>query len=143
MVFKNLFRRKGGPVLTILGVAIGVAAIVGLGAVAQGLRAGFAAITQGSQADMVLTQAGAMSAIMSSVDKAGADELHTWPEVADVDGVLFSNALIEDSSYLFLFGYDPEGFAITHFRIVEGQGLADARGVRGKPLILGKQAAQI
>jgi len=142
MIFKNLFRRRGRTILTLLGIAIGVAAIVALGAVAKGLKAGFSAMTQGSQADLVLSQAGAMSAIMSSVDEAVADELRTWPEVADVDGVLFSNALIEDSSYLFLFGYDPEGFAIAHFRIVEGQGLADVRGVRGKPLILGRRAAE-
>ncbi len=142
MIFKNLFRRKGRTILTLVGIAIGIAAIVALGAVAQGLRAGFASITRGSQADLVLTKAGAMTALMSSVEEAVADELRTWPEVADVDGVLFGNALVEGSSYLFFFGYDPEGFAIAHFRIVEGQGLADARGVRGKPLILGRQAAQ-
>ena len=142
MVFKNLFRRKGRTVLTLVGISIGVAAIVALGAVAQGMRAGFASMTRGSQADLVLTQGGAMSAMTSSIDEAAADELRTWREVADVDGVLFSNALIENSSYLFLFGYDPKGFSVARFRIVEGQGLADARGARGKPLILGQRAAQ-
>jgi len=142
MVFKNLRRRKGRTILTIVGVAIGVAAIVALGAVARGLRAGFAAMSQGSQADLVLTQANAMSALMSSIEETVADELRTWPEVADVDGVLLSNALTGASSYLFLFGHDPEGFSIAHFRIVEGQDLADARGVRGKPLILGRRTAQ-
>ena len=142
MVFKNLSRRKGRTILTLVGIAIGVAAIVALGAVAQGLRAGFAAMSQGSQADLVLTQANAMSALLSSVDETVADELRTWPEVANVDGVLLSNALTGASSYLFLFGHDPEGFSIEHFRIVEGQGLADARGVRGKPLLLGRRTAQ-
>ena len=62
MIFlKNLFRRKGRTILTLMGIAIGVAAIIALGAVAQGLRASFAAMTQGSQAGLVLTQAGAMS----------------------------------------------------------------------------------
>jgi ABC-type lipoprotein release transport system permease subunit len=142
MVFKNLFRRKGRTILTLLGISIGVAAIVALGAVARGLKAGFAAMTQGSQADLVLTQAEAFSALMSSIEESVADQVRTWPEVADVDGVLLSNALIDGSSYLFLFGYDPDGFSIAHFRIVEGQGLADAQGVRGKPLILGRRAAQ-
>jgi ABC-type lipoprotein release transport system permease subunit len=142
MIFKNLFRRKGRTILTLAGIAIGVAAIVALGAVARGLSAGFSAMTQGSQADLVLTQANAMSALMSSLEETVADELHTWPEVADMDGVLLTNALIEDMSYLFLFGHDPQGFSVAHFRIVEGQGLADARGVRGKPLILGRRAAQ-
>lgn len=142
MIFKNLFRRKGRTILTLLGISIGVAAIVALGAVAQGMKAGFTAMTRGSQADLVLTQADAMSTLMSSVDEAVADELNAWPEVADVDGVLLSNALIENSSYLFLFGHEPEGFSIAHYLIVEGQGLADSREIRGKPLILGQRAAQ-
>jgi ABC-type lipoprotein release transport system permease subunit len=142
MVFKNLFRRKGRTILTLVGISIGVAAIVALGAVARGLKAGFTALTQGSEADLVLSQGGAMSTITSSIDEAVAEELRTWREVADVDGVLLTNALIERSSYLFLFGYDPEGFSIARFRIVEGQGLADARGSRGKPLLLGRRAAQ-
>jgi len=142
MVFKNLFRRKGRTILTLLGISIGVAAIVALGAVARGMKAGLTAMTRGSEADLILTQSGAMSVLMSSVDEAVADELRAWPEAADVDGVLFGNALIENSSYLFLLGYEPEGFSIAHFRIIEGQGLAEARGVRGKPLILGNRAAQ-
>jgi ABC-type lipoprotein release transport system permease subunit len=142
MVFKNLFRRKGRTIVTLVGIAIGVAAIVALGAAAQGVRAGFTAMTRGSQADLVLTQTGAMSVIMSSVEETVGDALRTWPEVANVDGVLLTNALLENSRYLFLFGHDPEGFSIGHFRIVEGQGLAEAWGVRGKPLILGRRAAQ-
>jgi ABC-type lipoprotein release transport system permease subunit len=142
MVFKNLFRRKGRTILTLLGIAIGVAAIVALGAVAQGLRAGFSSMTQGSQADLVLSQAEALTALMSSVEESVADEIRAWPEVADLDGVLFGNAILEGSSYLFFFGHDPEGFSIAHYRIVEGRALEDAREIRGKPVILGRQAAQ-
>jgi len=142
MIFKNLFRRKGRTILTLLGIAIGVAAIVALGAVAGGLKSGFAAMSQGSQADLVLSQTEALTVLMSSVEESVADEMRAWPEVADLDGVLFGNAILDGSSYLFFFGHDPEGFSIAHYRIVEGQALADARGVRGKPLILGRQAAQ-
>ena len=142
MVFKNLFRRKGRTILTLVGIGIGVAAIVALGAVAQGLRAGFGAMTRGSQADLVLTQANAYSALISAIEEGIATEVRTWPQVADVEGMLFTNAVLDGSSYLFIFGYEPQGFAIQHFRIVEGQGLAETHGVRGKPLILGRGAAQ-
>ncbi len=142
MIFKNLFRRKGRTLLTLVGIAIGVATIVALGAVAKGIRAGFAAMTQGSQADLVLAQASGLSALVSSFDETVADEVRALPEVADVDGMLYSNALIDGKSYLFIFGHNPEGFAIDHFRILEGQSLASARGVRGKPIILGRRAAQ-
>jgi ABC-type lipoprotein release transport system permease subunit len=142
MVFKNLLRRKGRTILTLLGISIGVAAIVALGAVARGLKTGFAAMTQGSQADLVLSQAEAMSTLMSSMDETVADGVRALPEVADVDGMLLTNALIEDSSMLMIFGYAPEGFAIHHFRIVQGEALAETRSVQGKPLILGRGAAQ-
>jgi ABC-type antimicrobial peptide transport system permease subunit len=141
MIFKNLFRRKGRTVLTLVGIAIGVAAIVALGAVASGMRAGFTTMTRGSQADLVLTQADAVSAMISSFDQQVAEELRNWREVSAVTGFLFGNTLAEDGSYLFFFGYDPEGFAVGHYRIVEGQTLAQAHDVRGKPLILGKRAA--
>jgi ABC-type antimicrobial peptide transport system permease subunit len=141
VVFKNLFRRKGRTILTVLGIAIGVAAIVALGAVAQGIKAGLTSMTRGSEADLVITQGGALSALMSSIEQEVAGEVRNWPEVADVDSVLLGNAMLDGERQFFVLGYDPEGFAVDHFRIVEGEALVDARGVRGKPLILGKRVA--
>ena len=129
MILKNLFRRKGRTILTLIGISIGVAAIIALGAISKGLKAGFAAMTQGSQADLVISQAESLSALVSSVDETVGDEVCSLPGVADVNGMLYTNALLDNTTYLILFGYDPDGFAIDHFRIVEGQALAEARGV--------------
>ena len=149
MVFANLSRRKGRTILTVLGISIGVAAIVALGAVARGLEAGFVSMTRGSEADLVLSQAGTLSSLLSSVDEAVGDELRTWPEVSDVAGLLFGNVLLGSRGRnFFVLGHEPESFAVTHFRIIEGQDLAsalEARGtqrVRGTPLILGLRAAE-
>jgi ABC-type antimicrobial peptide transport system permease subunit len=142
VILANLTRRKGRTILTLLGISIGIAAIIALGAMAQGLKSGFVALTQGSQADLVITQAESLSALVSSIDETVADQLRALPEVSDTDGMLYGNALIDDRTYLLVFGYNPEGFAIDHFRIVEGQALAEAKGMRGKPIILGRQRAQ-
>jgi len=142
MILKNLFRRKGRTILTLVGIAIGVAAIVALGAMAKGLKAGFSAMSQSSQADLVISQSESLTSLISSVDESAAEDVRILPGVAAVEGMLFSNALIDNESYLVLFGYNPEGFLIEHFRIVEGQSLADARGVRGKSIILGRRVAQ-
>jgi ABC-type antimicrobial peptide transport system permease subunit len=48
MIWKNLFRRKGRTLLTLVGIAIGVAAIIALGAMAAGMRAGYDAMATGS-----------------------------------------------------------------------------------------------
>jgi ABC-type antimicrobial peptide transport system permease subunit len=142
VILKNLFRRRGRTILTLVGIAIGVAAIVALGAMAKGLKAGFSAISQSTQADLVISQSESLTSLISSVDESAAEDVRVLPGVAAVEGMLYSNALIDNESYLVLFGYDPEGFAIEHFRIVEGQSLADARNVRGKSIILGKRLAQ-
>ena len=132
MILANLFRRKGRTIVTMLGISIGVAAIVALGAVAQGMRAGFTSMTRGSEADLVLSQAGALSSLISSIDETVGDELLAWPEVTDVAGMLFGNVLLDSGGRNFLvFGHDPEGFAISHFRVIEGQELADPRATRG------------
>jgi len=142
VILKNLFRRKGRTILTLVGISIGVAAIVALGAMAEGMRAGYTAMARGSRADLVITQRGAYDITIGGVDEAVAEQLLAWPEVADVTGMLMGNVKAEDAPYFFIFGYDPQGFAIEHFKIVEGQGLSEAQGVRGKPCLLGRVAAR-
>jgi ABC-type antimicrobial peptide transport system permease subunit len=41
MIFKNLWRRKTRTLLTTLGIAIGVAAVVALSAFGEGIAGGF------------------------------------------------------------------------------------------------------
>ena len=48
MFLKNLLRRKTRTALTVLGISIGVAAIIGLGALANGLQAGYSSMLSGS-----------------------------------------------------------------------------------------------
>ena len=141
MIWKNLFRRKGRTLLTLFGIAIGVSAIIALGAMAAGMRAGYDAMATGSDADLVLTQESAMDITMGGLEESVAEQLLGWPEVVEVDGALVGNVQAEDSPYFYIYGYDPEGFAIDHFRIVEGEALDEARRVRGKPILLGRTAA--
>jgi ABC-type antimicrobial peptide transport system permease subunit len=141
MILKNLFRRKGRTILTLTGIAIGVAAIIALGAMAEGMREGYTSMARGSQADLVLSQAEAMDLTLSGIEETAGELLAVWPEVVEVDGMLMGNVQTESSLFFYIFGYDPEGFAIDHFRIVEGQALDEIRRVRGKPLLLGRGAA--
>ena len=96
MILKNLFRRKGRTILTLLGIATGVAAIIGLGAMAEGLQAGYTSMARGSQADLVLSSASAMDITMGSVEETVAERVLAWPEVADVTGMLVSTVQAED-----------------------------------------------
>ena len=74
MIIKNLRRRKGRTLLTILGISIGVAAIVALGALADGVQAGYDSFITGSKADLVLSQAEAQDEPISSLPIINEDE---------------------------------------------------------------------
>ncbi len=142
MILKNLFRRKSRSLLTLAGIAIGVAAMIALGAMGAGLASGYQSMAGSSQADLVLSQIDAYDLSLSSVDEHIGDRLRTMPEVAGAAGMLMGNvSAAGEAKYFFIFGHDPDGFAVEHFRVVEGQDLT-ARGVRGRPILLGKNAVE-
>ena len=75
MILKNLIHRKGRTLLTVLGISIGVAAIIGLGALNEGLQAGYGSVMTGSQADFVLRDADSVDLLaVSSVPYALWDD---------------------------------------------------------------------
>ncbi len=145
MIFKNLFRRKGRTFLTVLGISIGVAAIVALGALADGVQAGYDSFLTGSKADLVLSQAEAMDVSMSSIDESIGRDLLAMSEVAEVSAMMQGMTQTEGVPYFFVFGYPEDSFVLGRFKIIDGVGLDDheAQRMHGKPLILGASAAEI
>jgi ABC-type antimicrobial peptide transport system permease subunit len=144
MVIKNLIRRKGRTLLTILGVAIGVAAIISLGTLADGLEAGYRSSLSGSKADLVLTQPDKMDLALSSVDQEIGEEVREMSGVSAVDGMLQSFVPTKKIPYFYVFAYPEDGFVIARFKVIEGETI-NAKPVRkteGKPLLLGKAAAE-
>ncbi len=144
MVLKNLLRRKGRTLLTILGIGIGVAAIIALGALADGIDEGYSSVLSGSQADLVLSDPDAMDLTLSTVDEEIGDELVTMPEVASASGMLQGIVQTEESPYFFIFGYPEDSFVLGRFQIIEGASLysREADMAQGTPLILGSVAAE-
>ncbi|MFB0537323.1 MAG: ABC transporter permease [Anaerolineae bacterium] len=137
MILKNLLGRKTRSLLTVVGIGIGIAAMVALGAIADGLEEGYTAMLTGSQGDLAVTQTDAADISAAAVDEKVGQQLGALPEVEDVTGMLQSIVTAEGARYFMIFGYDPQGFAIEHFKIVEGEGLSGS-----KQVIIGKIAAE-
>jgi ABC-type antimicrobial peptide transport system permease subunit len=136
MVFRNLWRRKARSLLTMLGIGIGVAAVIALGAMAEGLAEGYAAFAGGSGADLLVTKSDAGDLTLSTVDEMVGERIARLADVRNVSGVIFNIVQMEKIPYFIVGGYDPDEVAIQHFKIVEGQPLS-----RDKEIILGRQAA--
>ncbi|HEX9795359.1 MAG TPA: FtsX-like permease family protein [Anaerolineales bacterium] len=145
MIWKNLLRRKGRTGLTVLGISLGVSAIIALGTMAQGLEEGYGSMLGGSQADLVLSQPDAIDITYSSLDEGYVELMQAMPEVAEASGMLQTFLPAENAPYFFVFGYEPDSFVISRFNIIRGVGLDDlaASRSRGRPALLGSTATEV
>ncbi len=144
MIFKNLYRRKARTTLTILGIAIGVAAIIALGVMASMLEDGFTSMMTGSKSDLLLSQPDTFSLSYSAVDEKIVDALAAMPEVARVSGMVQDIIQTPENPFFFIFGYPAHSYILERYQIVAGYGLdsPEADRARGKPLLLGIAAAE-
>ena len=149
MILNNLFRRRARTLLTAFGIAVGVAAVVALGALADGFMQGYSALSSGSGADLLVMQDDALDIVFSAVDQGLGEAIAGLSGVERVSEMVYTFAATDGAPYFIVYGYDPAGFAIDHFKVVRGETLAEANNGRnpgahhaGRPLLLGKAAAE-
>jgi len=145
VTLKNLLRRKIRTLLTVLGISIGVAAIVALSALAAGLETGYNAMLTGSKADLILSQPDTFDISYSSIDESVGAVLLAAPEVAEVSGMIQGFTQTEGEPIFFVFGYPKDSFILGRFQIVDGVDLNshEAQKARPKPILLGSSAAEV
>ena len=137
MILKNLLRRKTRTLLTLIGVAIGVAGVVALGALADGFINSYTTLLTSSGADVVVAQADAADLLYSAVDDSIKPQIESIRGVSQVSGTLLGMVTTPDVPYFMILGVEPNSFAMRHFTIVEGKPIVGARET-----LLGKVAAK-
>lgn len=136
MVLKNLLRRATRSLLTIAGIAIGVAAVVALGAMAQGIAKNYTSAV-GLSNDLLVTQANAYDIVFSSLGETIGDRLRGVPGVENVEAGVFGWINVDSIPYFLVYGYEPGSVAAAHYRIVEGKPVTGA-----KQIALGRRGAE-
>jgi ABC-type antimicrobial peptide transport system permease subunit len=127
----------------VLGIAVGVAAVVALGALADGFVAGYGTLASGSDADLLVMQDDAIDIVFSAVDEQVGQVLSGLSEVKAISEMVYTFAATDGVPYFIVYGYDPDGYAIQHFKIIEGEPLSLRTSQRGgRPMLLGKVAAE-
>ncbi len=120
MILHNLWRRFTRSILTILGIAVGVASVVSLGAMANGMADNYGNAI-GLSNDLVVTQKDAYDVVFSSLDEAFGQRMEAIADVSNVDPGVFSWIAFEETPYFLIYGYPPGSVAMDHYRIVEGK----------------------
>jgi ABC-type antimicrobial peptide transport system permease subunit len=136
MILKSLWRRKTRTLLTLSGIAVGVATVVALSAFGEGLAGNFEKMFDSAKADLTVGQKDAIMLIISSVDEEVGDELRQTPGVSQVVGTTVGIVQLPEAPYFIVMGEDPRGFAIQYYRLIAGGPLAGR-----KQILLGKTTA--
>lgn len=136
MVLKNLLRRATRSLLTIAGIAVGVAAVVALGAMADGIAKNYTNAV-GLSNDLLVTQANAYDVVFSSLDETYGERIAAVPGVESVEAGVFGWINVDNVPYFLIYGYEPSTVAMTHYRIVEGKPVTGPT-----QMALGRRAAE-
>jgi ABC-type antimicrobial peptide transport system permease subunit len=136
MIIKNLWRRPTRSLLTIFGIAIGVAAVVGLGAMAQGMIKNYGTAV-GASNDLLVVQANALDAAFSSLDEEIGARVQSIPGVENVEPGVYAWIATDELPFFLVFGYPTGSVAAGHYRIVEGKPVTHP-----KQIAVGRRAAE-
>jgi len=145
MLVRNLLRRKVRTALTLLGIAVGIASIVALVALSQGIAENYAEMTNRTSADITLQAVQGQGQAMTfgtGIDESLITRLRPMPEVKAAWGMLYVVARVPGVPFFLVYGYEPDQAGVKRFKVTEGISLAENRTrLGGKPILLGKVAA--
>jgi len=139
LVFKNLFRQRVRTLLTVLGIAIGVATVVALGSITEGLKGSSGEFIRAGGADFMVAQAGASDLSFSAVSESDWRAIAARPEVDRATGFLLEVADVGSNPFFLLFGYEPEALPDEPIELVAGRLLAPGAAHEA---LLGGEGAQ-
>jgi ABC-type antimicrobial peptide transport system permease subunit len=137
MILRSLFRRKARTLLTMIGIAVGVSAVVTMGAMAEGFINSYTTVLSSSGADVIAAQKDSVDVMLSALDESVAAQMAAVPGVEKVSSVLIGLVTTPDVPYFMIYGVVPGEFGMDHYKVVEGEPIHGQR-----QMILGRTAAR-
>src|SRR5262249_38528781 len=125
LIVRNVLNRPVRALLTVIGLAIAIAAVVLLMGISWNFERSFLAIFSSKGIDMVIVHAGISNQLSSSLDVRLADRLLRTDGVADVTPSLVDTVAFEDRNLasVLVNGWVPGGLLFRGIRILSGEPL--------------------
>jgi putative ABC transport system permease protein len=121
LVLKNLFRQRVRTLLTVAGIAIGVATVVALGSITGGLKSSSGDFMHAGGADLMVAQKGASDLSFSAVPEGEVAAIAARPDVKRATGFMLEVAEVESNPFFMLFGYDADALADEPLDVLSGR----------------------
>ncbi len=139
VIFRGLWRRPVRTGLTVLGISIGIAAVVALVGMSSGYEKSVSGQLDAIGIDVIVSnmQGGIMP---KAFDESVRDRVAQLPGVAEANGTLMQMLSVEDAPMMVVYGREWGSFTWDQFKVIEGRLPKDA----GEPaVVLGKLAAEV
>jgi|WetSurMetagenome_2_1015567.scaffolds.fasta_scaffold14861_3 putative ABC transport system permease protein len=120
MALKNILGRPGRSLLTALGVAIGIAAVIVLLTLASGFERSWADSYNARGADLMVGKFTTHRPLPTPFPASICSELRKLPLVESGAGVLTDLISIEDAAPLIVMGWETHSFLWNHVTLIEG-----------------------
>jgi putative ABC transport system permease protein len=140
LVFKNLLRRPTRSLLTMTGIAVGIAAVVALSSIAWGFQKSWEHAYTARGTDMIVTKVTSRDPLPTPFGESIRDELRRLPHVQGVSGLLSDMVSIEDAPTVLVFGWESDSFLWGHLKLVSGRWPADDQE---KTVVIGTVASEM
>src|SRR3954467_6221809 len=136
-IARNMLNRKARTSLTVLGLSVGIAAVVILTGIAWGFERSFLAIYETKGIDLVVVRAGISNQLSSNLDAGLADQIRSVEGVADVTPSLIDTVSFEDKNLVSVLtnGWEGGSRLFRGVRVLEGRAL---RPCDGRVAMLGR-----
>jgi ABC-type antimicrobial peptide transport system permease subunit len=108
---RNVLRQPVRTLLTIVGIAIAMLAIVLLGAMGDGMITQMGGMAGGAGAQLVGIETDA-SVDLSKISEAAVRRIHTMPGVRAAEGFLTGYTQLGDLPFFIVFGSQPRGLVL-------------------------------
>ena len=140
IVYKNLLRRFVRSLLTVAGIAIGIAAVVALASIAWGFQKSWERAYSARGTDLIVTKITSQSPLPLPFSDKIEGELLALPHVQEASGLLSDMISVEDAPTVMIFGWELNGFLWQHLKLVKGRWPS---GNKEKTVVLGTVAAEL
>ena len=140
IVCKNLLRRSVRSVLTVIGIAIGVAAVVALASIAWGFQKSWEQAYSSRGTDLIIAKVTSRSPLPEPFGEQLGTEILSLANVQEATGLLTDMMSIEDSPTVMIFGWQTKSFIWNHLKLLGGRWPA---GEDDKAVVIGTVAADV
>jgi ABC-type antimicrobial peptide transport system permease subunit len=123
MAVQSLWQRTSRTFLTLGAIGLTVGAIMALEGVVRGTTTSMDEMFMQTEAEIIIRQADVSDTSLSAIDERVGDKIAAMDGVENVTGTVLTAVTMPQVGFFILQGYQPHGFTIQRYNIVEGEPL--------------------